>query len=93
VVWNAHHRRERRWLVTSLVRNHKLDESVFDDVVREKGKGLVGLSSGSPGVRKTLTAEVRLLNGYPSHGSWGFGPDPSTGPKGKDPPRPWTRVV
>lgn len=30
----------------------------FDDLVRDKGKGLVGLFTGPPGVGKTLTAEA-----------------------------------
>lgn len=30
----------------------------FDDVVKDKGKGLIGLLVGPPGVGKTLTAEV-----------------------------------
>lgn len=33
-------------------------DSGFDDIVRDKGKGLVGLLSGPPGVGKTLTAEA-----------------------------------
>lgn len=30
----------------------------FDDIVRDKGKGLIGLLTGPPGVGKTLTAEA-----------------------------------
>jgi hypothetical protein len=49
---------KRGHLITSLIKNHKNDDSGFDDIVRGKGRGLVGLLSGSPGVGKTLTAEV-----------------------------------
>ncbi|EPS31085.1 hypothetical protein PDE_06039 [Penicillium oxalicum 114-2] len=33
-------------------------DTVFDDIVEDKGKGLVVLLTGSPGVVKTLTAEA-----------------------------------
>lgn len=49
---------KRRELICSLVRSHRADKSGFDDIIRNKGKGLVGLLSGGPGVGKTLTAEV-----------------------------------
>ena len=49
---------KKRKMVSLLVRSHRNDNDVFDDIVRGKGKGLVGLLSGSPGVGKTLTAEV-----------------------------------
>jgi ATPase family associated with various cellular activities (AAA) len=49
---------KRRELICSLVRSHRNDNSGFDDIIRNKGKGLVGLLSGGPGVGKTLTAEV-----------------------------------
>jgi hypothetical protein len=48
----------RRNLICSLVSAHRNDANGFDDIVQDKGKGLVGLLSGSPGVGKTLTAEV-----------------------------------
>jgi hypothetical protein len=48
----------KRNLVHSLVRSHRNGADTFDDVVSGKGKGLVGLLSGNPGVGKTLTAEV-----------------------------------
>jgi SpoVK/Ycf46/Vps4 family AAA+-type ATPase len=40
------------------VRSHKNGPNSFDDIVSGKGRGLVGLLSGNPGVGKTLTAEV-----------------------------------
>jgi hypothetical protein len=48
----------KRSLIHSLVKSHRNGAETFDDVVRGKGKGLVGLLSGNPGVGKTLTAEV-----------------------------------
>ncbi len=48
----------RRRLIHALVKAHRQDEAAFDDIVQNKGKGLVGLLSGSPGVGKTLTAEA-----------------------------------
>ncbi len=51
---------EQRDLVHDLVQAHESNgnEQVFDDVVRGKGKGLIGLLTGPPGVGKTLTAEA-----------------------------------
>jgi hypothetical protein len=48
----------KRNIIHSLVKSHRNGAETFDDVVRGKGKGLVGLLSGNPGVGKTLTAEV-----------------------------------
>jgi hypothetical protein len=48
----------KRNLIHTLVKSHRNGAETFDDVVSGKGKGLVGLLSGSPGVGKTLTAEV-----------------------------------
>ncbi|ESZ91435.1 AAA family ATPase [Sclerotinia borealis F-4128] len=48
----------RRKLIHALVRSHRQDDATFDDIIENKGKGLVGLLSGSPGVGKTLTAEA-----------------------------------
>lgn len=48
----------RRDLIHTLVKSHKNGHDTFDDVVSGKGRGLVGLLSGNPGVGKTLTAEV-----------------------------------
>ncbi|KAJ6256480.1 ATP-dependent zinc metalloprotease FtsH [Drechslerella dactyloides] len=49
---------EKKSFICSLVRAHGSDTEGFDDIVRDKGKGLIGLLSGPPGVGKTLTAEV-----------------------------------
>ena len=49
---------DRRMLIHGLVKAHKQDEETFDDFVQGKGRGLVCLLAGPPGVGKTLTAEV-----------------------------------
>lgn len=49
---------DRRQLIHTLVKAHRNDETAFDDIVQNKGQGLVGLLSGTPGVGKTLTAEA-----------------------------------
>ena len=48
----------QKQLVRTLVRSHVSQSSSFDDLIREKGKGLIGLLVGPPGVGKTLTAEA-----------------------------------
>ena len=45
-------------LIRTLVKSHVNETSTFDDFVKEKGKGLIGLLTGPPGVGKTLTAEA-----------------------------------
>lgn len=47
---------DQKQFIRVLVESHA--NSSFDDVVRDKGKGLVGLLAGPPGVGKTLTAEA-----------------------------------
>ncbi len=64
IVWNDEAfkmlvmKEERRTLIHGLVKAHSQDETAFDDIVQNKGRGLVCLLAGSPGVGKTLTAEV-----------------------------------
>jgi MoxR-like ATPase len=64
VVWNESAfdklilEEKKRKMISLLVKSHRIDDAAFDDIVSGKGKGLVGLLSGSPGVGKTLTAEV-----------------------------------
>ncbi|KAL1860554.1 hypothetical protein Daus18300_009187 [Diaporthe australafricana] len=51
----------KRELMRSLVSAHRTGSdghSVFDDIIKGKGRGLIGLLSGAPGVGKTLTAEA-----------------------------------
>ncbi len=45
-------------LIQALVKQHRARGVQFDDIVRGKGKGLIGLLSGKPGCGKTLTAEA-----------------------------------
>ncbi|KAF2210383.1 hypothetical protein CERZMDRAFT_69393 [Cercospora zeae-maydis SCOH1-5] len=45
-------------LVQALVANHVQQRSDFDDIVKGKGKGLILVLHGPPGVGKTLTAET-----------------------------------
>lgn len=64
VIWNANAFSklvmdpQKRNIIHSLVKSHKHGANTFDDIVTGKGQGLVGLLNGSPGVGKTLTAEV-----------------------------------
>jgi hypothetical protein len=64
VVWNPNAfsklvmEPRKRDLIHSLVKSHRNGSDTFDDIVAGKGRGLVGLLSGNPGVGKTLTAEV-----------------------------------
>ncbi|KAH7305052.1 P-loop containing nucleoside triphosphate hydrolase protein [Rhexocercosporidium sp. MPI-PUGE-AT-0058] len=48
----------QKQVIKALVKNHVTRSSNFDDFVQDKGKGLIGLFSGPPGVGKTLTAEA-----------------------------------
>jgi len=43
-------------MISSLVRVHGTDRATFDDVITGKGKGMIFLLHGEPGVGKTLTA-------------------------------------
>jgi len=45
-------------IIKTLVKSHLTRENLFDDIISGKGKGLVGLLSGGPGVGKSLTAEA-----------------------------------
>ncbi|KAL9608519.1 MAG: hypothetical protein Q9167_006658 [Letrouitia subvulpina] len=64
IVWNEEAftklvmKEERRNLIHQLVRSHRLDKETFDDIIPNKGQGLVFLLAGPPGVGKTLTAEA-----------------------------------
>lgn len=50
---------EQKVMLSSLVKAHS-EELQFDDLVKGKGKGLVFLLHGEPGVGKTLTAGTCL---------------------------------
>ncbi|KAK5149296.1 hypothetical protein LTS14_010980, partial [Recurvomyces mirabilis] len=45
-------------LVRALVSNHIKQTTAFDDIIKGKGKGLIMVLHGPPGVGKTLTAET-----------------------------------
>ncbi|KAL1852900.1 hypothetical protein Daus18300_011982 [Diaporthe australafricana] len=47
----------KKILIRSLVTQHGKENDDFDDLVKGKGKGLIFLLYGPPGVGKTLTAE------------------------------------
>ncbi|RSL61419.1 hypothetical protein CEP51_013638 [Fusarium floridanum] len=49
---------DKRELLVAFTAYNKSRESVFDDFVKRKGKGIVILLYGPPGVGKTLTAEA-----------------------------------
>ncbi|KAI0062759.1 P-loop containing nucleoside triphosphate hydrolase protein [Artomyces pyxidatus] len=50
---------KQKALIHGLVRQHgSASGSGFDDIIQGKGRGLVGLLSGTPGCGKTLTAEA-----------------------------------
>ncbi|KIL83582.1 hypothetical protein FAVG1_13202 [Fusarium avenaceum] len=51
---------DRKSFIRSLVKHYSAPERTgcLDDFVRDKGKGLIGLLAGPPGVGKTLTAET-----------------------------------
>jgi len=47
---------EQKSMIHSLVKIHANDGASFDDIIKGKGKGMVFLLHGAPGVGKTLTA-------------------------------------
>ncbi|KAF7554344.1 hypothetical protein G7Z17_g2984 [Cylindrodendrum hubeiense] len=48
---------EQKQQILSLVRVHEDDSFIFDDLVKGKGRGMIFLLHGEPGVGKTLTAD------------------------------------
>ncbi|KAJ7577792.1 P-loop containing nucleoside triphosphate hydrolase protein [Mycena floridula] len=57
---------KQKKLIRGLVFQHSLPENdLFDNVIKNKGHGLIGLLAGTPGCGKTLTAEA--LGVDPSH--------------------------
>ena len=42
--------------IQALVESHSLTDNAFDDLITDKGKGLILLLHGPPGTGKTLTA-------------------------------------
>ncbi|KAF3911588.1 hypothetical protein ABW21_db0208481 [Orbilia brochopaga] len=64
VVWNTDSfsklvlPEETKELICGLVESHITNESHFDDFVEGKGKGLISVLHGAPGLGKTMTAET-----------------------------------
>lgn len=48
---------EHKELILALTESQVENKDEFDDVIQGKGKGMIMLLSGPPGVGKTLTAE------------------------------------
>lgn len=48
----------QKQLIFQLVKAHGKTKTGFDDFVHDKGKGLIGLLMGPPGLGKSLTAEA-----------------------------------
>ena len=57
LLMNEHQKR----MILSLVQVHEDDRVGFDDVIKGKGKGMIFLLHGEPGVGKTLTAGEYFL--------------------------------
>lgn len=49
---------KQKKLIHCLVRQHAKKKTGFDDIIKGKGQGLIGLLAGTPGCGKTLTAEA-----------------------------------
>lgn len=49
---------KQKSLISQLIQSHGSQSSGFDDFVKDKGRGLVGLLLGAPGLGKTFTAEA-----------------------------------
>ena len=67
-------------LLMSFVESQVENKNTFDDVIQGKGKGIIMLLSGPPGVGKTLTAEsvaesMRIPLYMMSAGDLGIRPD------------------
>jgi SpoVK/Ycf46/Vps4 family AAA+-type ATPase len=47
---------EQKDLISSLIKRPEVESSTFDDLIEGKGRGLIFLLHGPPGVGKTFTA-------------------------------------
>lgn len=58
--------KNKKDLISSLVKAQEIQTSPFDDLIAGKGRGLIFLLHGPPGVGKTLTAgRIYLLKSVP----------------------------
>lgn len=57
---------DHKELILALTESQVANKETFDDVIRGKGKGMIMLLSGPPGVGKTLTAESGKSSPTPS---------------------------
>lgn len=55
---------EQKQMILSLVKVHTDDKLSFDDVIKGKGRGMIFLLHGMPGVGKTLTAGIFLSTAF-----------------------------
>lgn len=62
LMMNEHQKR----MILSLVQVHQNEKLGFDDVIKGKGKGMIFLLHGEPGVGKTLTAGEYFIH-YQEH--------------------------
>jgi SpoVK/Ycf46/Vps4 family AAA+-type ATPase len=56
--------KEQKSMIHSLVRIHADERLQIDDLIEGKGKGMIFLLHGEPGVGKTLTAGMCIVMGY-----------------------------
>jgi ATP-dependent 26S proteasome regulatory subunit len=47
---------DKKEMISALVRSAKVSSNQFDDMIKGKGKGIIFLLHGPPGVGKTYTA-------------------------------------
>lgn len=57
---------DHKELILALTESQVANKETFDDVIQGKGKGMIMLLSGPPGVGKTLTAESGKSSPPPS---------------------------
>ena len=56
---------DHKELILALTESQVANKESFDDVIQGKGKGMIMLLSGPPGVGKTLTAESGIVFPHP----------------------------
>ncbi len=53
---------DQKEMIHSLVKIHSDERLSFDDVIKGKGRGMIFLLHGMPGVGKTLTAGMYIIH-------------------------------